>query len=67
MKKFNMLDEEFTCENCGKKVNKLEYRILYDMTYYYDDDTIKIFFNIQLKEAKDIFRALAIRREMNNE
>lgn len=25
MKKFNMIDEEFICENCSKKVNKLEY------------------------------------------
>ena len=25
MKKFNMMDEEFICENCGKKVNKLNY------------------------------------------
>ncbi len=25
MKRFNMIDEEFTCENCGKKVNKLNY------------------------------------------
>ena len=25
MKKFNMIDEEFICENCHKQVNKLEY------------------------------------------
>lgn len=25
MKKFNELDEEFICENCGKKINKLLY------------------------------------------
>lgn len=25
MKNFNKLDEEFICENCGKKVNKLNY------------------------------------------
>ncbi len=25
MKKFNMIDEEFICENCKKKVNKLNY------------------------------------------
>lgn len=25
MKKFNMIDEEFICENCGKKVMKLGY------------------------------------------
>ena len=25
MKKFNMIDEEFTCENCNKKVSKLKY------------------------------------------
>jgi DNA-directed RNA polymerase subunit RPC12/RpoP len=25
MKKFTMKDESFICENCGKKVNKLEY------------------------------------------
>lgn len=25
MKKFNMIDEEFFCENCGKKVSKLNY------------------------------------------
>ena len=25
MKKFNMLDEEFICDNCKKKVNKLNY------------------------------------------
>ena len=25
MKRFNMLDEEFICENCGKRVNKLKY------------------------------------------
>lgn len=25
MKKFNMIDESFTCENCGKHVNKLQY------------------------------------------
>ena len=25
MKKFNMIDEEFICQNCGKKVNKLHY------------------------------------------
>lgn len=25
MKKFNMIDEEFICENCEKKVQKLEY------------------------------------------
>lgn len=25
MKKFNMLDENFICDHCGKKVNKLNY------------------------------------------
>ena len=25
MKKFTMIDEEFICENCGNKVNKLNY------------------------------------------
>ncbi len=25
MKKFNMVDEEFLCENCGKLVSKLNY------------------------------------------
>lgn len=25
MKKFYMIDEEFICENCNKKVNKLDY------------------------------------------
>ena len=25
MKKFNMIDEEFICENCNKRVNKLKY------------------------------------------
>ncbi len=25
MKKFNMIDENFICENCGSKVNKLGY------------------------------------------
>jgi len=25
MKKFNMIDEEFICENCKKSVNKLNY------------------------------------------
>lgn len=25
MKRFNMVDEEFICENCEKKVNTLEY------------------------------------------
>ena len=25
MKRFNTLDEEFTCQNCGKKVDKLYY------------------------------------------
>lgn len=25
MKKFNMIDEEFKCEKCGKKVNKANY------------------------------------------
>ncbi len=25
MKKFNMIDEEFICENCGKHISKLNY------------------------------------------
>ena len=25
MKKFNMIDNEFICENCGKKISKLNY------------------------------------------
>lgn len=25
MKRFNMMDEEFVCENCGEKVSKLNY------------------------------------------
>lgn len=25
MKRFNMIDEEFICENCGKKIEKLGY------------------------------------------
>lgn len=25
MKRFNMIDEEFICENCGKIIKKLEY------------------------------------------
>ena len=25
MKKFNMIDEEFICENCNKKIEKLNY------------------------------------------
>lgn len=25
MKRFNMIDEEFICENCGRKIEKLNY------------------------------------------
>lgn len=25
MKRFNMIDEEFICENCGRKIKKLNY------------------------------------------
>ena len=25
MKKFNMIDESFVCENCGKEIKPLEY------------------------------------------
>lgn len=25
MKRFNMIDEKFICENCGKEIEKLEY------------------------------------------
>ena len=33
MKKFNMVDEEFTCEKCGKKVSKLNYSARDHCTY----------------------------------
>ena len=33
MKKFNMIDEEFICDNCGKKITKLGYTARYHCPY----------------------------------
>ena len=33
MKRFNMIDEEFICENCHQKVSKLNYTARYQCPY----------------------------------
>lgn len=65
MKKFNMIDDEFTCENCGKKVNKLNYSARDHCPYCLYSKHVDINPGDRLNACKGMLRPVGIEKYKN--
>ena len=62
MKKFNELDEEFICDNCHKKVNKLEYSSRDHCPYCLYSKHVDINPGDRANECKGLLRPVGIEK-----
>jgi Zn finger protein HypA/HybF involved in hydrogenase expression len=62
MKKFTMRDESFTCENCQKNVNKLNYTARDHCPHCLYSKHVDIMPGDRLNECKGLLRPIAIEK-----
>ena len=62
MKKFNELDEEFICENCHKKVNKLNYSSRDHCNYCLYSKHVDINPGGRLNECRGLLKPIGIEK-----
>ncbi|MBP3635098.1 MAG: RNHCP domain-containing protein [Bacilli bacterium] len=62
MKRFNMIDEAFICENCGKKVNILGYTARDHCNYCLCSKHVDINPGDRLNDCKGILRPIGIEK-----
>lgn len=62
MKRFNMIDEGFTCEQCGKNVTKLEYTARDHCPYCLYSKHVDINPGDRLNECKGLLRPIDIEK-----
>ena len=62
MKRFNMINEEFICENCGKKVNKSEYTARDHCPYCLFSKHVDINPGDRLNTCKGLLRPIGIEK-----
>lgn len=62
MKKFNELDEEFICENCHKKVNKLNYSSRDHCNYCLYSKHVDINPGDRLNECRGLLKPIGIEK-----
>ena len=62
MKKFNMIDEEFTCENCGKEIKPLEYSARDHCNFCLYSKHVDIFPGDRANECKGLLKPIGIEK-----
>ena len=62
MKKFNMIDEVFTCENCGKNVDKLNYKARDHCPYCLYSKHVDINPGDRMNECKGLLEPIGIEK-----
>ena len=62
MKKFNMIDEVFTCENCGKNVDKLNYTARDHCPYCLYSKHVDINPGDRMNECKGLLEPIGIEK-----
>lgn len=62
MKRFNMIDEGFTCEQCGKNVTKLEYTARDHCPYCLYSKHVDINPGDRLNECKGLLKPIDIEK-----
>jgi len=62
MKRFNMIDENFVCENCGKEVNKLGYTARDHCPYCLYSKHVDINPGDRLNECKGLLKPIDIEK-----
>lgn len=62
MKRFNMIDENFICEHCGKKVNKLNYTARDHCPYCLYSKHVDIFPGDRKNECKGLLKPIDIEK-----
>ena len=65
MKRFNMIDEEFTCDNCHKKVNKLNYTARDHCPYCLYSKHLDIMPGDRLNTCKGLLKPIGIEKYKN--
>lgn len=65
MKKFNMIDEVFTCENCGKNVDKLNYTARDHCPYCLYSKHVDINPGDRMNECKGLLEPIGIEKFKN--
>lgn len=65
MKKFNMIDEEFICENCNKKVDKLRYSARDHCPFCLYSKHVDIFPGDRANECKGLLKPISIEKFKN--
>lgn len=65
MKKFTMRDESFTCENCHKNVNKLNYTARDHCPHCLYSKHVDIMPGDRLNECKGLLKPIAIEKFKN--
>lgn len=66
MKKFNMVDETFICENCDKKVEKLNYTARDHCPYCLYSKHVDINPGDRANECKGLLKPIGIEKFKNN-
>ena len=62
MKKFNMIDENFICENCKKEVKKLNYTARDHCNYCLYSKHVDIFPGDRLNNCKGLLKPIGIEK-----
>ena len=65
MKKFNMIDEEFICENCNKKIDKLNYTARDHCNYCLYSKHVDIMPGDRKNECKGLLKPIGIEKYKN--
>ena len=65
MKRFHMIDEEFICENCHKKVSKLQYSARDHCPYCLYSKHVDINPGDRLNECQGLLRPIDIEKHKN--
>ena len=66
MKKFNMIDEDFICENCGNKVKKLGYTARDHCPYCLYSKHLDIMPGDRLCNCKGLMKPIGIEKYKNS-
>ena len=62
MKRFNMIDENFICENCGKEVTKLGYTARDHCPYCLYSKHVDIFPGDRANECRGLLKPISIEK-----
>ena len=66
MKRFNMIDEEFICENCGRKIEKLNYSARDHFNYCLYSKHVDIMPGDRLNTCLGLLKPIGIEKYKNS-